>query len=172
VIRPVVAVLSSPCTGRGAIVGIGGREVPDARALNFRLAMGEIGGSAELRVRRNGTALDLELPLETPPYEPAPEVSRLELRRALAGAAVTNLSPGLIRDLGRDMFEAGVIMLEVDRAAPAGRLRLRRGDLIRTLADEPIDEVAELRTVLRERRPPWRIEVERDGRRLAVVLGG
>jgi S1-C subfamily serine protease len=154
------------------IVAIGGREVPDARALDFRLAIGEVGGSTELQVRRDGAAFSLELPLETPPYEPAPEVSYLEGRHALAGATVANLSPGLNRDLGLDLFEAGVIVLKVDRATPAAQLRLSRGDLIRTVADKPIEEVAELKTILREHPLPWRLEVERAGRRLAVVIGG
>ena len=63
-------------------------------------------------------------------------------------------------------------MLKVDRATPAAQLRLRRGDLIRTVAEEPIDDVAELKAVLRERPLPWRLEVERAGQRLAVVIGG
>jgi Do/DeqQ family serine protease len=154
------------------ILAIGGREVPDARTLDFRLAIGEVGGSTELQVRRNGTVFSVELPLETPPYEPAPEVSNLEGRHALAGATVANLSPGLNRDLGVDLFEAGVIVLEVDRATPAAQLRLRQGDLIRIVADEPIEEVAELKAILREHPLPWRLELERAGQRLAVVIGG
>jgi serine protease Do len=154
------------------ILAIGGREVPDARALDFRLALGTPGESAELRVRRDGRPLRLDLPLETPPYEPAPEVSRLEGRQALAGATVANLSPGLNRDLGLDLFEKGVIVLEVDRGTPAASIRLRRGDVIRSLAGEAIDDVAELKRVVTQRPLPWRLEVERGGRPLAVVIDG
>jgi serine protease Do len=154
------------------ILAIGGREVPDAKALDFRLAIGEVGASTELQVRRNGTAFSVQLPLETPPYEPAPEVSRLEGRHALAGATVANLSPGLNRDLGLDLFESGVIVLKVDAPTPAARLRLRRGDLIRKVAEQPVEDVAQLKTILREWPLPWRLEVERAGRELAVVIGG
>jgi serine protease Do len=154
------------------ILAIGGREVPDAKALDFRLAIGEVGASTELRVQRNGTPFSLELPLETPAYEPAPEVRRLEGRHALAGATGANLSPGLNRDLGLDLFESGVIVLKVDAPTPAARLRLRRGDLTRTVAEQPVEDVAQLKRVLRERPLPWRLEVERAGRKLAVVIGG
>jgi S1-C subfamily serine protease len=65
-----------------------------------------------------------------------------------------------------------VIVLKVDAPSPAAQLRLRRGDLIRTIAEETIDDVAELKAVLREWPLPWRLEVERAGRRLAVVIGG
>jgi serine protease Do len=154
------------------ILAIDGRDVPDAKDLNFRLALGTIGESTELRVRRKGHALALDLPLETPPYEPMPEVSRLDGRHALAGATVANLSPGLNRDLDLDLFETGVIVLEVDRGTPAARLHLRRGDLIRTVAEAQIDDVATLKAVVAEQPLPWRLEVERGGRRLAVVIGG
>jgi serine protease Do len=154
------------------ILAVGGRDVPDARTLNFRLALGALGESTELRVRRDGQALTLDLPLQTPPYQPPPDADRLEGRHALAGATVANLSPGLDRELGLDLFEDGVIVLKVDRGTPAARLRLRRGDLIRTLAEEPIDDVAELRAIVARRPLPWRLEVERGGQRLAVVVGG
>jgi S1-C subfamily serine protease len=154
------------------ILAIGGREVPDTKALDFRLAIGEAGASTELRMQRNGTPFSLELPLETPPYEPAPEVSRLEGRHALAEATVANLSPGLNRDLGLDLFASGVIVLKVDAPTPVARLRLRRGDLIRTVAAQPVEDVAQLKTILRGRPLPWRLEVERAGRKLAVVIGG
>ncbi|HYZ26800.1 MAG TPA: Do family serine endopeptidase [Geminicoccaceae bacterium] len=154
------------------ILAIGGRDVPDAKALNFRLALGTIGESTELRVQRNGHALTLDLPLETPPYDPMPEVSYLDGRHALAGATVANLSPGLNRDLGLDLFQAGVIVLEVERGSPAARLGLGQGDLIRTVAEARIDDVATLKAAIAAQPLPWRIEVERAGRRLAVVIGG
>jgi serine protease Do len=154
------------------ILALGGREVPDAKALEFRLALGEVGTSTEVQARRDGTAFSLELPLETAPYDPAPEVSRLEGRHVLAGTTVANLSPGLNRDLRLDPFEAGVIVLEVDAASPAASLRLRRGDLIRTVGEVSIADVAALKTALRDWPLPWRLEVERAGRKLAVVIGG
>jgi Do/DeqQ family serine protease len=154
------------------ILAIGGRDLPDATALNFRLALGTIGESTELRVRRDGHALTLDLPLETPPYDPMPEVSYLDRRHAVAGATVANLSPGLNRELGLDLFATGVIVLEVERGTPAAGLRLRRGDLIRTVGEARIDDVARLKAVLAEQPLPWRIEIERAGRRLAVVIGG
>jgi Do/DeqQ family serine protease len=154
------------------IVAIDGRAVPDAKALNFRLALGTPGESTELRVRRNGHALTFDLPLETPPYDPMPDASRLDGRHVLAGATVANLSPGLNRDLDLDLFETGVIVLEVERGTPAARLRLRRGDLIRTIAGAQINDVATLRTVVAQQPLPWRLEIERGGRRMAVVIDG
>jgi S1-C subfamily serine protease len=72
-----------------------------------------------------------------------------------------------------DADEIMVVLSDRDPAAsPTARLHLRRGDLIRTVAEEPIETVAQLKTILRERSLPWRLEVERAGQRLAVVTGG
>ena len=65
-----------------------------------------------------------------------------------------------------------MIVLRVDAPSPAAQLGLRRGDLIRSVAEEPIEGVAQLKTALRKSPLPWRLEVERAGRRLAVVIGG
>ena len=154
------------------ILAIGGRDVPDAKALNFRLVLGALGETTELEVRRNGQGLNLDLPLEAPPYRPEPDVAQLEGRHPLSGATVANLSPGLNRDLGLDLFTRGAVVLKVERGTPAARLRLRRGDVIRTIAGEPIDDVAELERTISGRPLPWRLEVERGGRQLAVVIDG
>jgi hypothetical protein len=72
-----------------------------------------------------------------------------------------------------DADEIMVVLSDRDPAASlAARLHLRRGDLIRTIAEEPIETVAQLKTILHERSLPWRLEVERAGQRLAVVTGG
>jgi S1-C subfamily serine protease len=184
--RPVLAVLALFRTTRilAGLVGAGAlaltvvagaadaEEVPRSRtqiALSFAPVVREAAPAVVNIYARKGRPAD---PLETPPYEPAPEVSLLEGRHALPGATVANLSPGLNRDLGLNLFAAGVIVLEVERATPSVQLGLRRGDLIRTVADAPIDGVAELKDILREHPLPWRLEVERAGRRLAVVIGG
>ena len=62
-------------------------------------------------------------------------------------------------------------MLKVGRGTPAARLRLLPGDLVRGVAGHRIDEVGALARLLRTARPPWRLEIERDGQKLAVVIG-
>jgi S1-C subfamily serine protease len=64
-----------------------------------------------------------------------------------------------------------VVVLKVARGSPAARLRLLPGDRISAVADQPIGEIGELARVLRTARPPWRLEIEREGRQLAVVIG-
>jgi serine protease Do len=154
-----------------AILSVDGREVVDAEGLNFRLAIGALGETAELEVWRRDRRTIRHLPLETPPYRPAPATTTLEGSQPLAGATVANLSPGLNKDLGLDLFERGVVVLKVARGSPAARLRLLPGDRVSAIADHPVEDVSGLSRLLRSARPPWRLEIERDDRTLAVVIG-
>jgi Do/DeqQ family serine protease len=152
------------------VLAIDGTEVLDQRGLNFRLAIGQVGEDAELEVWRRGKRVTMQLALETPPYEPPPQTTTLTGRHALSGATVANMSPGLNEELGFDLFKRGVVVIEIQRGSDAARLRFRRGDVIARLEGERIETVGRLSDLVRERRLPWHLEVERGGRILAVVI--
>ena len=154
------------------ILAVDGREVEDPKALNFRLALAALGKDARLDVWRQGRATSLSLPLETPPYRPKPAATTLAGQQVLAGATIANLSPGLDKDLNLDLFKQGVVVLKVERSSPAADLRLMRADLVTTVADQAISDVDQLTRLLKRLRPPFRLEIERAGERLAVVIGG
>jgi Do/DeqQ family serine protease len=152
------------------VLAVDGTEVLDARGLNFRLAIGAVGEDAELEVWRGGERMTMRLALETPPYDPPPQVTTLTGRHALSGATIANMSPGLNEELGFDLFKRGVVVTAIQRGSDAARLRFRRGDIITGLAGERIESVERLGTVVLERSLPWHLEVERSGRTLAVVI--
>ena len=152
------------------ILSIDGAEIVDKHGLNFRLAVGSLGEAVALEVWRRGRMLSTDLPLELPPRDPEPDVTELNGRHALAGATIANLSPGFNQDAGLDLFAEGVVILRVDRRSPASRLGLRRGDVIASVADQPIDSVAELADTLYNLPAVWRLEIDRGGRRLGVTI--
>ncbi|MEM7044811.1 MAG: Do family serine endopeptidase [Pseudomonadota bacterium] len=153
------------------ITAVDGAEIVDNHGLNFRLAVGKLGDSASLDVWREGRVLTTGLFLELPPRDPPPEVTELDGRHALAGATVANLSPGFNQDAGLDLFAEGVVILKIDRHSPAARLGMRRGDVIASVADQPIDSVADLTDALYHIPSVWRLEIDRGGRRLGVTIG-
>ena len=153
------------------VLAIGGIEILDEGGLDFRLAVGGLGQSAPLEVQRRGRTFEVDLPLEAPPYQPPPDITKLSGRQPLAGAVVGNLSPGLNRELGLSPTERGVQVLQVQPGTPAARLGLRPGDRVLTVGDQPVDDVDQLESRLDRSYRQLRIEIERDGRRLAVVLG-
>lgn len=167
---------SSPARRAGleqgdVITAVDGAEVVDNQGLNFRLAVGELGDVATLNMWREGRVLTVDLPLELPPRDPPPDVTELNGRYALAGATVANLSPGFNQDAGLDLFAEGVVILRISRRSPAGSLGLRRGDVIASVADQPIRSVADLTDALYHLPTAWRLEIDRGDRRLGVTIG-
>jgi Do/DeqQ family serine protease len=152
------------------VLAVDGAEVVDARGLNFRLAIGQVGQNADLEVWRDGERRTMTLALETPPYDPPPRTTTLTGRHALAGAAVANMSPGLNEELEFDLFKRGVVVVGIQPGSDAERLRFRRGDIIVRLEGQRIDSVERLAATVATHSLPWHLEVERGGRPLAVVI--
>jgi serine protease Do len=155
------------------ILTVGGQPVLDLKAMNFRLATMGVGATAGLGVLRRAEALDLELPLEPPPEEPASDPRLLDGHQPLAGATVVNLSPKLAEDLGIADLWRGVMVLKVARGSPARRLGFRPGDLIWGVNGEDIEDTAELEAVIDAATSDvWQLEVERDGHRTSFEVKG
>ena len=148
-----------------------GSEIVDAKALSFRLAVTPLGETVELTVWRRGRIQSTRLALELPPYQPEPDVTLLQGRHALAGVTVANLSPALNRDLDRDLFDQGVVVLEVERDSPVRRVGLRHGDRLVEIDGAAVGSVDQLADLLERVADRWQLEVERGGRRLRVVIG-
>jgi serine protease Do len=168
----------SPAEAAGLRVGdivlaVNGREVAGIDALRFRVATLTIGTPARLTVWRDGGTADLTLDVIAPPEDPPRNITPLAGRHPFAGAVVANLSPALIAELEyRGSLRRGVVVLEVDRRAPAGRLGLRPGDVIREVNGIAIPDVATLRQVLGRGARSWHLTVRRGQRDLETHVRG
>ncbi len=141
------------------VIAVNGRVVDDPEALRFRIATLEIGSDATLSARRGDATLELAFAVEPPPEIPPREVTRIAGRSPLAGAVVANLSPALIAETGYDgSLRTGVVVLEVARGSPAGRLRLLIDDVITR--------------VLEGGRSPWRLGIRRGDRTMDTTVRG
>ncbi|MFO1069465.1 MAG: Do family serine endopeptidase [Geminicoccaceae bacterium] len=154
--------------GGDIVLAVDGVEVVDPAGLGYRVSLRRMGDKAGLEVWRRGRTVAAALPVEAAPRTPAPETSRLD--GDLAGATVANLSPAFNEELGLDMFDAGVVVLEVQRGSRAQAMRLRPGDRIVGVNEGDVASVAELRRALRG--PLHRLDIDRGGQRFAVTLAG
>ena len=153
------------------VLAVDGAEVLDPRGLNFRLAVGALGEDAELDIWRRGERMKMRLALETPPYDPPPQVTTLSGLHALSGATVANMSPGLNEELRIRPVQAGRGR-DGGRTAAAMRHGCASGAATSSprLTGERVESVERLSTLVHERSLPWELEVERGGRMLAVVI--
>ncbi len=67
-----------------------------------------------------------------------------EVRRGWLGVAIQDLNPDLAAGLGLDL-QQGVLISDVTAKSPAAKAGLRRGDVVKELQGEPVQNTADLR---------------------------
>ena len=146
------------------VLAVNGRELDDPQGLGYRLAIGPIGETAVLDVRRDGEIREVRIGLEPPPEDPPREVTDIRGGSPVAGARVANLSPALAEELGLDTMAMahGVIVLGIAPRSPANRIRLRPSDIVVRINSQAIGTVHELKR-------PWMIGASGRSRYAAAV---
>lgn len=151
------------------IVAIDGREVFDERGLKFLAATRAAGEVATLDIRRAGQPRKVRATLQPPPGATEAERVLLEGRHPFSGAEVAVLSPRLAEELGRDPFDTGVLVTRILRGAYARRI-VRPGDVIVSVNGQSVDTLDELNAALSDETGQWRIELDRNGRRISGTV--
>ncbi|WP_031550731.1 Do family serine endopeptidase [Parvularcula oceani] len=155
------------------VLSIAGTEIYEPEALRYRPATLEAGERVALVVLRGGEERDLTARLSYPPERPARNEAVLAGNSPLSGAQVANLSPALAEALGRDPFEAGVVVLDVAARSLAARYGFGRGTVILAINGQLTPTVEAVQAALRRpasfytmrlRTPDGRVTTLRIGR--------
>lgn len=154
------------------VLSIGNREVQNPAAVEYRLALYEIGARVRLKVLRRGEELRMAVRLERPPETVDPDLHLITGRSPLAGARVANLSPRLAIRLNLPADKTGVAVVDVDRGSPAARLGLRQGDVIVRIQGNAVGTSQQLVKATARRDRFWRLTIDRKGRISNYMIGG
>ena len=148
------------------ILAVNGRSVEHPDALGYRLTTAGLGTTVKLTVSENGIEREVALKLERAP-ETRPKDERLiDGRNPFAGALVANLSPRLAEDMQMPVELQGVVVEDISRGSPAARLGFAPRDVIVNVNGVDIDTTERLQSVIDNQPDFWRVEIERDGRRI------
>jgi Do/DeqQ family serine protease len=153
------------------IVGVDGQEVDDPNAFGYRFGTKAIGGTAKVNLMRGGKEQTANIALVTAPDTPREEIV-IQSRSPFAGVKVGNLSPALADELRLDPGAEGVAILDVANGSPAQRFGFRRGDVVVSVNDKPIQKTRDLDQATKQEGRSWRLVLMRGGQRLAVQFGG
>ena len=74
--------------------------------------------------------------------------------------------------MGRDHFDAGVIIRDIASRSPAHRLEFRPGDIVAEVNGQPIEFVSDLREATAAPQPRWNLKVRRAGRIFSLSISG
>lgn len=154
------------------VLAIDGREVEDVAALRYRLATVPVGDTARLTVLRRGKQIEVAAKLIEPPDVPARATTLVGGRTPLSGAEIANLNPALAEETGMPLGTGGVVITRLQRGSVAARLGFRPGDHVDVINGRKIDSVATAMKLLKAPQGGWRVEILRDGERLAMSVDG
>ena len=146
-------------------------EIFDAPGLTLRMSLVPLGDEVRLAVIRGGREFETLLSIEAAPMSPEPDMTLLRGRQPFQGATVANMSPGFNEKLDINMFERGVVVVQVEPGSFATKLRLKRGDAIASINGEQPGSVAELEAILERGARRWELSIRRGGRVFNLTVG-
>ena len=153
------------------VTHVDGVEVTDARAVFYRLTTKGVGQTAKFSVVRKGQPVDVSVALQAPPKGGKDDIRNLSGNHPLDGARVSNILPGMADEMGLDETE-GVAILSVRNGSIAQRLAFQPGDIVLTVGQAKMTNVADLETALTTRQRLWQISVKRGDRVLQLQVPG
>lgn len=152
------------------IVAVNGREVEHPDALGYRLTTAGLGATVKLTVSENGKEHEASLKIEKAPESRPKDERLIDGRNPFAGALVANLSPRLAEDLQMPVESQGVVIEDVARGSPAGRLGFEPRDIIVNVNGTDIASTDILQQVIDADANFWRVEIERNGQRIRQFI--
>ena len=155
------------------ILSIDGEEIFDTQGLRYFIGLGEVGGETILDVQKGDDRRILTIELEKAPEDPPRDITQLEGDHIFENIEVANLSPAYSSEIGVNLFEKGVIILEIARSSPVRRLNvLRPGDIFDSVDGEDVKTVEELEDVLDDAGSNISFAVRRAGRLIQCEARG
>jgi len=157
------------------VVEFNGREVKDVSSLRNMVAQSKAGGEIALKVLRAGKELAIrviitELPREA--AEASPETLPDNAEKALAGLTVMDLSKEIIRQLGFNKDEKGVVIVKVEPGSPADDAEIKKGDIIKEINKKTVNNTEDFNRISTNVKASDSVLlfVNRNGKKFYVIL--
>jgi Do/DeqQ family serine protease len=154
------------------IAAIDGQDVDDAESVGFRLGVKPLGGTAKLKVLRDGKTLDLPLQLASAPEIPPRDTLTIHTPSPFEGAEVMNLSPAVTEELSLHGVSEGVVVAAVADGSTAAQIGVQKGDVVASVNGRRIGTTRDLERACAERARWWDLTIERGGETIRTRLGG
>lgn len=152
------------------VTAVNGIPVEHPDALGYRLTTTGLGKTAQLTVAENGTEQTVDLALAVAPETTPRDVQLIEGRSPFAGMRVANLSPRVAYELRMPTEATGVVVTDIVRGSPSGRLGFAPKDILVSVNGVDIKAVDDIVAIADSDPGFWRVEVERDGQRIRQIF--
>jgi serine protease Do len=192
-VTPGIAKAFNAPAGKGALIGdvtpdgpaakaglkkgdvieeLDGEPVTGPNELKLEIASLAPGTVARLKIDRNGELRDVSVTLGELPEKAAKSgLGESDASSPMRGVQVDELTPEAARELGLRPNTKGVVVTDVDPAAPAADAGLHRGDVIEEINRQPVSSVSEYERVVGQAgKEPVVLSVNRQGNTAYLVV--
>ncbi len=167
----------SPAEKAGLKVGdlitkAGDRDVGDAAAFDYRLAVAGIGNSMALTAWRDGAEKVFNVVAEAEPELSEADLTLIGGHSPLTGAVVADLDASLADRMRIRGADQGAVIVDIEPMSPAARVGFQKGDVVLGAQGENVTTAEQLAKLVETDSRLWRIKFSRDGRVSNIVIGG
>jgi Do/DeqQ family serine protease len=148
------------------IRAIDGAPVNSPPEMIYHMSVAGIGAAAEIEVLRAGTLETLSVTLAAAPDTPDRQPVSLGEMEVLPGLEIASINPAVSDEMGLPLRASGIVVTDPGRWG--ARIGLRRGDILRGINGFAPEETSDVAPALRAAAPRFRLDVERDGRIVAL----
>ncbi len=150
------------------IVSFNSERVSAGAELLFRISAEGVGESAAIEFLRQGKSYARRVSMMLPPEIPERNEMLVSGKGPLSGLKISNVNPAVIMEYALAAETSGVLVVEV--GGMLGRLGLKAGDLLVRINGERVEDVLEVKSIASRHARNWLIEIQREGRTLAIRL--
>lgn len=171
----------SPAAKAGVLRGdiileFNGKEVKDVSSLRNMVAQSKSGTEISMKILRSGKEFTVKIIIKELPREVA-EVTTEQIPREaestiLAGLTVMDLSKEIIRQLGFNKGERGVVVVRVEPGSPADEAEIKKGDIIKEIDKREISNLNDYTRISSniKRNSSVLLFINRSGKKFYVIL--
>ncbi len=160
------------------ILAFNGKKVKDVSNLRNMVAQSKIEDEVVIKILRSGREYSvkvkiIEFPRAREVAEVVPDDSTVDTEtELLIGLTVMDLTKEILKQLGFNKNERGVVVVKVETGSPADEAEIRKGDIINEIDKKKIDSVEDFNKIASkiERNENVLLFINRGGKRFYVVL--
>jgi len=158
------------------ILEFNGKEVKDVSSLRNMVAQSKTGSEITLKILRAGKefavkVLIVELPREVAEVSPERLPNDTEAK-ALTGLTVMDLSREIVRQLGFNKDEKGVVVVRVEPGSPADDAEIKKGDIIKEINKKEIYNLEDFNRITKniKKNESVLLFINRSGKKYYIII--
>ena len=158
------------------ILEFNGKGVKDVSTLRNMVAQSKAGSEISVKILRSGKEYTVkmvivELPREVAEVVPeqVPDNTKAEV---LTGLTVRDITKEIIRQLGFNKDERGVVVVKVEPGSPADEAEIKKGDIIKEIDKKVVDNLEDFKKIAAniKRSESVLLFINRGGKRFYAIL--